>query len=98
MTREAGEERATPFAPENRYALNENVSLRLESFGALAYHFGTRRLTFLKTPDLVTVVQRLHEHDSVHAALRANAIPENQRSAYVSALASLARADMIVRA
>ena len=31
------------------YRLNPAVSLRPEPFGALAYHFGNRRLSFLKT-------------------------------------------------
>jgi putative mycofactocin binding protein MftB len=35
------------------------VALRPEPFGALVYHFGTRRLSFLKTPQLVEVVSGL---------------------------------------
>jgi putative mycofactocin binding protein MftB len=45
------------------------VALRPEPFGALVYHFGTRRLAFLKTPQLVTVVSGLAEHPDVHSAL-----------------------------
>ena len=36
-----------------------SVALRPEPFGAMAYDFHTRRLTFLKTPQLVDVVRRL---------------------------------------
>ena len=32
------------------WRLDDAVSLRPEPFGALAYHFGTRRLSFLKVP------------------------------------------------
>jgi len=43
---------------EEAWALDESVALRPEPFGALAYHFGTRKLSFLKTPELVDVVTR----------------------------------------
>ena len=32
---------------DRSYALHPSVSIRPESFGALLYHFGTRRLSFL---------------------------------------------------
>ena len=35
------------------WALSPSVALRPEPFGALAYHFGNRKLTFLKRPELV---------------------------------------------
>jgi putative mycofactocin binding protein MftB len=66
------------------------VAVRPEAFGALLYHFGTRRLSFLKTPELVAVVQGLEEHPSVHAAIEAAGVDEAQRPAYLRALAGLA--------
>jgi putative mycofactocin binding protein MftB len=42
--------------------LNPAVTLRPESFGALAHHFGNRRLRFLKSRQLVTVVRLLDHH------------------------------------
>ena len=36
-----------------------SVALRPEPFGALVYHFGTRKLSFLKSKQLVTVVETL---------------------------------------
>lgn len=78
------------FDPERAYRKAEQVELRPESFGALAYHFGTRRLSFLKTPTLVDVVTGLERHDDVHAALEAAGVPEAQRDTYLSALAELA--------
>ncbi|WP_435876213.1 mycofactocin biosynthesis chaperone MftB [Saccharopolyspora shandongensis] len=86
------------FEPDGPYALSPNVALRPEPFGALAYHFGNRRLSFLKTPLLVTVVQGLHKHRSARAALSAHGVARHEERGYLSALASLARADMIVRA
>ena len=44
---------------DRRYALAPQVAVRPEPFGALLYHFGTRRLSFLKDPRLLAVVQGL---------------------------------------
>ena len=66
------------------------MALRPEPFGALVYHFGTRRLSFLKTPQLVTVVSGLADHADVHAALSAAGVDAAQRPAYLRALAGLA--------
>jgi putative mycofactocin binding protein MftB len=79
----------TDFNPAGRYGLDPNVALRPEPFGALAYHYGSRRLTFLRSPLLARVVGGLHQHESVEAALAAQ-VPEPERAAYRRALASLA--------
>ena len=76
------------------WALNEQVSLRDESFGALAYHHGTRRLVFLKSRELVELVRRISEFESVDAALD-DLVPEGQRDRYLTALASLARSEVV---
>ena len=78
------------FDPGQPYRCSLSVALRPEPFGALVYHFGTRRLSFLKTPQLVTVVSRLAEHPDVHAALEAAGVDPAQRPAYLRALAGLA--------
>ena len=39
--------------------LHPQVALRPEPFGALAYHYDTRRLVFLKHLDVVRVVRAL---------------------------------------
>jgi mycofactocin biosynthesis protein MftB len=71
------------------------VALRPEPFGALVYHFGTRKLSFLKTPELVEVVTTLDRHSCVHAAIEAAGVAEEQRPAYLLALAGLAEAGTI---
>jgi mycofactocin biosynthesis protein MftB len=83
-----------PFEPCRRYRINPAVALRPEPFGALAYHFGTRRLSFLKAPDLVELVRGLGSHRSVSDALAG--VPAERREAYLRALAALAASDMIV--
>ncbi len=74
-----------------------SVALRPEPFGALAYHFGNRKLSFLKSNALVAVVQSLADHPTASATLTACGIAERQRPAYERALADLARSQMIER-
>jgi putative mycofactocin binding protein MftB len=40
------------------WRLHPQVAVRPEPFGALLYHFGTRRLSFLKDRTLLDVVNR----------------------------------------
>jgi putative mycofactocin binding protein MftB len=72
-----------------------SVALRPEPFGALVYHFGNRKLSFLKSKTLVTVVEALEEHPSAESTLTACGVPDAQRAAYLKALADLARSQMI---
>ncbi len=78
------------FDPGRAFRCSAQVALRPEPFGALVYHFGTRRLSFLKTPQLVDVVSGLERHPSVHAAIEAAGVEPAQRPAYLRALAGLA--------
>lgn len=81
--------------PAAAWALSPSVALRPEPFGALAYHFGNRKLTFLKRPALVRLVRALGEQPDVAAALDAADIPSAQHEAFLGALTELARTDMI---
>ena len=83
-----------PFDAAQRYRLSPQVALRPEPFGALAYHFGNRRLCFLKVPELVDVVCGLGAHSSARDAV--SGLPEKSRNACLRALASLAAAEVIV--
>lgn len=82
---------------DEAWRLDDAVSLRPEPFGALAYHFGTRRLSFLKVPPLVDVVTGLAGSATVADALVAAHVDEAQWPAYVKALRTLAESGMIVR-
>ena len=42
-----------PVMLDEAWRCRRSVALRPEPFGALAYHFGNRKLTFLKRPELV---------------------------------------------
>ena len=83
------------FDLNRAYRLNPAATLRPEPFGALVYHFGNRRLSFLKTRQLVTVVQLLESHDSAADALAAAGVPVRERARYAAALAALADSEVI---
>ena len=81
---------------DERWALSPSVALRPEPFGALAYHFGNRKLIFLKRPELVTVVRGLDAADDVPARpCVAAGVAEASWSSYLVALEGLAASDMI---
>jgi putative mycofactocin binding protein MftB len=84
-----------PFQPGLGYQLNPDVALRPEPFGALAYHFGTRQLSFLKSPVLLTVVRSLAGQPSARAACRTAGVPDQELASYHRALATLAASQMI---
>ena len=83
------------FDPALPFRCSPSVALRPEPFGALVYHFGTRKLSFLKTLQLVDVVRGLEHQPDVHAAIEAAGVEESQRPAYLRALAGLAASGTI---
>ena len=78
-----------------RFMLDSNVALRPEPFGALAYHYGNRKLIFLKHPDVVAVVRALDDHDTLADALRSCGIDERRWPAFEAALSSLEESEML---
>jgi len=84
-----------PELLERRLELHPRVAVRPEPFGALAYHYGTRRLVFLRHPDVVHVVESLGDHESLEATLRACDVAESRWPSFVSAIASLHAAEVI---
>ena len=77
------------------YALHPQVGLRPEKFGALAYHYGNRRLTFLNDDKLVAVVQTAHQYDDIDDAFAAADVPAANWRAYRVALARLAESEVL---
>jgi mycofactocin biosynthesis protein MftB len=86
---------APAFDLDGAWELHPQVSVRPERFGALLYHFGTRRLTFLKSPALLTVVSSLARQPSARAACGAAGLTDADLPAYSRALATLAAGRMI---
>ncbi|MCB0953648.1 MAG: mycofactocin biosynthesis chaperone MftB [Microthrixaceae bacterium] len=77
------------------YRLDPQVSLRPEEFGALAYHFGNRKLSFLKHPDLLRVLEQLDTEPTLEAALEAAGIERTRWVSFLKALETLESSEMI---
>ena len=86
---------STEFDLDRAWQLDERVSIRPEPFGALLYHFGTRRLSFLKNRTVLTVVRALAGQPSARAACLHAGVAESELPAYAQALAVLADSNMI---
>jgi putative mycofactocin binding protein MftB len=85
------------FDPDHAWRLHPQVAVRPESFGALLYHFGTRKLSFLKNRTILAVVQSLADHSDVRSALRAAGVEDSQQGPYLHALGVLAASHMLIR-
>jgi len=83
------------FDLDRPWQLHPQVSVRPERFGALLYHFGTRRLSFLKSPALLRVVSSLGDAPSALQACQAAGVTEAELPAYAAALQTLASSQMI---
>ena len=94
ITDERVDASARDFDPDRAWRLHPQVALRDESFGALAYHYGTRRLLFLKSRPLVELVSALDHYESARAAIEA-LVPESEQAQYTRALARLAKSEVI---
>ena len=85
------------FDPGLAWQLNPKVALRPEPFGALLYHFGTRKLSFLKNLTVVGIVETLADHDTATQAMATAGVAAADRALYLQALGALAESGMIVR-
>jgi len=83
------------FDPARPYEVDPRVAIRPEPFGALAYHYGNRRLTFLRDAALVPLVRGLGDHPSVDDALEAAGIDRARRPSFRKALQALAASEVI---
>jgi putative mycofactocin binding protein MftB len=86
---------AAAFDLDRKYVLHPQVAVRPEPFGALLYHFGTRRLSFLKDPRLLGAVRELAGQPSARAACLAAGVTEPELPRFARALATLADTDML---
>jgi putative mycofactocin binding protein MftB len=77
------------------WRLHAQVAIRPERFGALLYHFGTRRLSFVKNQTLLGIVSSLDRQPSARTACAASGVADQELPAYATALATLAASSMI---
>ena len=75
--------------------LHPQVALRPEPFGALAYHYGTRRLVFMKDRDVVAVARALDAHPSLSATLQACGVAESRWPSFAKAFAALNASEIV---
>jgi mycofactocin biosynthesis protein MftB len=84
------------FDPDRAWRLHHQVAVRPEPFGALLYHFGTRKLSFLKNTTIVEVVNSLGDHSDARSALRAAGVDDDRQGPYLHALGVLVQSKMLV--
>ncbi|MEV5831242.1 MULTISPECIES: mycofactocin biosynthesis chaperone MftB [Actinomadura] len=81
---------------DRAWDLHPQVSVRPEPFGALLYHFGTRKLSFLKDRRLLEVVRGLRDAPTARDACAAADVPASDLPRYGAALGALASSSMLV--
>jgi putative mycofactocin binding protein MftB len=84
-----------PATLDRAWDLAPQVSVRPEAFGALLYHFGTRRLSFLKDRRLLQVVQHLADAPTARAACLDAGVTDAELPAFATAIDRLAATDML---
>lgn len=82
------------FDPARAYEKHPQVAIRQEAFGGLAYHYGNRRLVFLKAPELVALVESLGNFPTAAEALN-ECVPGPRRPSCEQALSSLLASGVI---
>ncbi|GAA4415846.1 mycofactocin biosynthesis chaperone MftB [Georgenia halophila] len=84
------------FDPDRAWNIHPQVAVRPEPFGALLYHFGTRKLSFLKDRTLVDIVRSLEDQPSARTAVEAAGVAPEAVDKYVGAVGTLAASQMVV--
>ena len=93
-----GDDPASPPAFDSAlsWRLHPQVAVRPESFGALLYHFGTRKLSFLKNRTILAVIESLDDHPDVASALAAAGVDRDLEAPYLHALSVLVASNMLI--
>jgi putative mycofactocin binding protein MftB len=86
---------AEDFDLDRAWRVHPRVSIRPEPFGALVYHFGTRKLSFLKERTLLAVVEGLDGVRTARDVCRAAGVAEADEARYARALGTLAASQML---
>ena len=85
---------AAGFELGRPYEKHPQVAIRHEEFGGLAYHFGNRRLLFLKAPELVALVEDLGDYPTASEAIAA-CVPAPRRESAGKVLSRLLASGVI---
>jgi len=84
-----------PSLESRRFRLNPQVSVRPEPFGALLYHFGNRKLSFLKDKHLAILVENLDGEASLAEQIQAAGFTQNHHPIVLRSLEALVQSDML---
>ena len=96
MSTEVASQVTETFDLDRPWRLDDRAAIRPEPFGAMLYHFGTRNLSFLKSPKLLTVLKNLAGQPTARAACAVAGVSESELPAYGRALSLLASSNMII--
>lgn len=80
---------------DQAWALDPLVSVRPERFGAMLYHFGTRRLSFIKDRRLLLVLEQLAGASTARAACKSARVGAGELPAFERALSRLVATEML---
>jgi len=81
----------------DRYlTLNPTVSIRKERFGALVYNHENRKLSFIRSEELLCIIEDLQKGASVKGALVANKIDPSRWPIFVASLSTLLNQGFVV--
>ncbi len=83
------------FTLDGAWRVHPRVAVRPERFGALLYHFDTRKLSFLKSPAMLEVLRQLDSAPSARAACELAGVSAAELPRYATALGTLAASSMI---
>jgi len=83
------------FGPNLAYDLQPSVALRPEPFGALAYDFRTRRLTFVRSRLLCALLQSLGQFASAQEAVEALTVSPLARRKLLAGLEKLVKSEVV---
>ena len=75
--------------------MHPQVALRPEPFGALAYHYGNRRLVFMKHLDVLNVAKHLAEYATLADTLAACGINDMRWASFATAFESLQASEIV---
>ncbi len=83
------------FDDRGRWRLHPRVALRPEPFGALAYHYDNRKLNFVRSPELVSLLETLDRYETPQLAFAASGLDERRWPSFRRALVALAQSDFL---
>ncbi|MCL4313078.1 MAG: mycofactocin biosynthesis chaperone MftB [Actinobacteria bacterium] len=83
---------------DQHLTLSPTVSTRKERFGALVYNHENRKLSFIRSEELLCIIEDLRQGASVKDALVANRVDPSRWPTFVASLSTLLAQGFLVSA